>query len=208
MDYTHNHDDVNLLNGEDKKVETAEMEFDQLLTDYVGQNGRYQMCIATLLAFTSIPMALSLMEIVFLNLAPTYYCDVTPLSPALSALNLSELMYLSIPNAVAAGDGYEPESCIQYDRNYAEATEDDIERWRGSEATKTIYCSKWMYEKSRIDDTITTKVRCSWRYMNVCESFHQVLYLFFRDSNVILRMQITLLHLEKLNSIINLRYYG
>ena len=161
-----NHNNGKLFKCEDKQDGDIEIEFDRLLTDYLGQNGRYQMWIAILLTFTSVPCAFSMMEIVFLNLVPAHYCDVTPLSSALSALNQSELMYLSIPNAVASDDGYEPSACIQYDRNYAEATEDDIERWRRDEtnSTKTIYCSTWTYEESRIDDTITTEVS-SWRYM-------------------------------------------
>ena len=161
----HNHNNGKLLNGKGEKDGADEMEFDRLLTDYVGQGGRYQMCIAILLALSGFPCSFSMMEMVFLNLAPTHYCDVTPLSPALAAMNQSELMYLSIPNAVESGDGYEPEACFQYDRNYAEATEDDIESWMtdgANSTTKTSSCSTWAYEESRIDDTITTKVRCHY----------------------------------------------
>ena len=159
IDYNHNSGKP--LNGKDEKDGTVEMEFDRLLTDHVGQGGRYQMFIAILLAFTGFPCCFSTMELVFLNLSPLHHCDVTSLSPTLSALNQSELMYLSIPNAVASKDGYEPEACFQYDRNYTEATADDIERWRTDESnsTKTIYCSAWTYEESRIDDTVTTEVR-------------------------------------------------
>ena len=158
-----------LLKENDAKDDIVEVEFDRLLKDYVGEGGRYQMSMAILLAWTAFPCSLAMMELVFLNLAPTHYCDVTPLSSALSALNNSELMYLSIPNKVAFGDGYEPEVCVQYDRNYTEATIEDIQRWRTDEAnyTKTITCSSWTYEESRIDDTITTEVSMIiWHNLN------------------------------------------
>ena len=155
-----NHTNGKLLNGKEAEDDIVEMEFDRLLKDYVGQGGRYQMFIAFILAWTAFPCSFGMMEIVFLNLAPTHYCAITDLSPSLSMLNQSELMNFSIPNAIESGDGYEPEACMRYDRNYAEATADDIQIWRSEDpnSIKTTSCSTWTYEKSRIDDTITTEV--------------------------------------------------
>ena len=144
-------------NASPKKLKT--MDYNYLLTNYIGEGGRYQMAIAFILMLTSVPGSFSAMEMVFFNLVPSHWCDIGTLSPALSALNQSQVMYLSIPNAHETVNEYEPKPCVQYDRNYADATADDIEGWIvNGNSTKTTSCNKWTYEESRLDDTITTKV--------------------------------------------------
>ena len=66
------------------------MYFDDLLTDYVGEFGRYQIFLYLLLAAIEIPSAYNTMGIVFVAGVPEHWCDV----PAIN--NITVRVY-SIP---------------------------------------------------------------------------------------------------------------
>ena len=127
------------------------------------------MLIVMSLALMGIPCAFTTMEMVFLTLTPEHWCDVGPMSPAMQALNYSTRMYLSIPNAEEDRDSYVPEKCSQYDRDYENATEADIDFWmsvssRGNVTTDTIQCSSWVYDENRVGNTLAMEVGCLWKH--------------------------------------------
>ena len=156
MEYT----EKRLVAEKDEKDDDdhIDMDFDRLLIDHVGECGLYQKLVVICLALTGIPCAFTTLEMVFLNMIPDHYCDVGPVSSAMSALNESTFLRLTIPDATTE-ESYTPHSCIQYDRNYLNATETDINEWMiGGGTTENSTCRKWIFEDGRVSDTIVTEV--------------------------------------------------
>ena len=147
-----------MVDTEQLNEDTNEMDFDELLIDHVGECGRYQKFICLCLAATGIPCAFATMELVFLTITPPHWCDVGSISPAMASLNESTFMKLTIPDTHKE-DSYIPNKCLQYDRNYMNATESDISEWLcfGNDS-RTAGCSSWTFKPGHIDNTLVTEV--------------------------------------------------
>ena len=90
------------------------MEFDDLLTNHLGEFGRYQKIIFILISLTAVASAFTTLGIIFVAAVPEHRCDI----PRLDALGLDEveLLNLSIPFEYGNDGEKEYSSCKMYDR--------------------------------------------------------------------------------------------
>lgn len=89
------------------------MEYDDLLVNYLGEFGLYQRLIYFTLCLTGIPAAFNIMSTVFLVGEPDHWCN----TPGLDHLNVSRAVQLgvSIPQ-VEKDEEMVYSSCDMYDR--------------------------------------------------------------------------------------------
>ncbi|CAH1799012.1 unnamed protein product [Owenia fusiformis] len=132
------------------------MNFDQLLTDHVGEIGPYQIWIVTILASLSIAGCMLNVNIVFLAAVPEHHCYVPELWNSTLNLTLDKIRNVSIPLDLENG-GYQ--KCLMYNRDYTNLSLAAVEAWgdvNGSDVGLTP-CKQWYYDKSLYLSTIVSQ---------------------------------------------------
>ena len=88
------------------------MEYDDLLTDYLGEFGLYQRVIFALVSLSAIATCFCNLGIVFLAAIPEHWCHVS--EP--TSLSHNDVMNLSIPQEKDDDGELVYNSCKMYDR--------------------------------------------------------------------------------------------
>ena len=133
------------------------MEFDDVLTQHVGDLGRFQWLFYFGVSSVAISMAIGVLEYSFVGASPQHWCHVTDLNTF--NFTVSEIeSYVSPP---LSDSGYD--ACSMYERNYSNVTEDDI--WNflhgnhsNSDHLTVTQCYAWTYDKSEYTSTVVTEV--------------------------------------------------
>ena len=133
------------------------MEFDDVLQQYVGEFGLYQLLFYFGASSVGILTGIGTLEYSFIGASPQHWCHVTELNTY--NFTASEIeSYVSPP---LADSGYD--ACSMYERNYANVTEEDI--WSfvhgnhsNSDNLTETPCNVWIYDKSDYHSTVITEV--------------------------------------------------
>lgn len=132
------------------------MEFDDILKQYVGDFGRYQLLFYFWVTSVSLILAVSMLDYAFIAAAPDYWCSV----PALNTYNFTqeEIEIFVSP----ADDTNECDACLMYVRDYANVTEQDIEQFVYSNNSDVelpvTACTSWKFDQSMYTSTVVTEV--------------------------------------------------
>ncbi|CAH1779040.1 unnamed protein product [Owenia fusiformis] len=131
------------------------MNFDQLLTEHIGEIGPYQIWILIILASLSTAGSMVNVNIVFLAAVPEHHCYVPELWNSTLNLTIDKIRTLSVPLDPENG-GYQ--KCHMYNRDYANLSLSAVEAWdvNGSDVGLTP-CKQWYYDKSRYSTTIVSQ---------------------------------------------------
>ena len=133
------------------------MEFDDILTKYIGDFGRYQILFYFGVTSVSIQLAISLLDYAFIGATPTYWCHV----PELNTYNFTEPEIAEFVSPPAEKSGCDP--CMMYVRDYGNVTEDEIAEFiytnhTEAEELDTVQCTAWTYDQSVYTSTVVTEV--------------------------------------------------
>ena len=133
------------------------MEFDDVLQQYVGEFGLYQLLFYFGASSVGILTGIGTLEYSFIGASPQHWCHVTELNTY--NFTASEIeSYVSPP---LADSGYD--ACSMYERNYANVTKEAI--WdfahgnhSNSDNLMVTQCNAWTYDKSEYTSTVVTEV--------------------------------------------------
>ena len=91
------------------------MDFDDLLINYVGEFGKYQVILYFLLCLVGIPFAVNNLGIVFLSDTPNHWCR----EPGLDRFNISEEARWNLTLPLEEKDGeWSFSKCNRYQRDF------------------------------------------------------------------------------------------
>ena len=154
------------------------MEFDDVLSEHVGEFGRYQKGVCLLLTLVGVSNAFYVMDIVFMTAMPEHWCK-TPLtlnkggmaeaavlsnmSAAHANLTSEEVFWLTVPMEDQDGQ-LVPSSCQIYDdadenlRNALTTNLSTLHKVRTSTNGSSSFCSQWDYGESQFSNGIVKQV--------------------------------------------------
>ena len=133
------------------------MEFDDVLQQYVGEFGLYQLLFYFGASSVGILTGIGTLEYSFIGASPQHWCHVTELN----TYNFTASEIESFVSPPLSDTKYD--ACSMYERNYANITEKDI--WNfvhgnhsNSDHLTVTQCYAWTYDKSEYKSTFVTEV--------------------------------------------------
>lgn len=139
------------------------MKFDDIY-DYIGSFGAFQCCFYACIFAVNLLLNDPII-LIFADARVPHFCRV----PQLTNLSHSMQKYVAIPYVSQGRGNGQPSrrysSCEMYAFNYSAFHSDDFLNWNRSQrttnATATVGCSDWVYDRSTFDSTTVSRVRCS-----------------------------------------------
>ena len=141
----------------EKKVKTI----DELLTDSIGEFGRYQGFILLLVAVQYMFITCTIMSPIFVVAAPDHWCSV-PHNMYNTSCTQKQLKKILIPKEFVKGQWVHSKCSIYA---YSEenitrlCTENDDVNVSSAVTMETKGCESWEYEESHFTNTVATEVR-------------------------------------------------
>ena len=130
------------------------MDFDGVLTTYLGEMGRYQAVLVSILSLLSFPSAFNNLDIIFSAAEPEFWCAA---SPELQQLNISHDLRQNLTSPWVMKDGtLVRDACKVY-----------VVDWDGVEDGSTpslptdasiAPCTAWEYDRTVFTSTVVTQV--------------------------------------------------
>ena len=130
-------------------------DFDEMLEE-IGGFGRFQIGVYLMNIFLVILCVCHVLANVFLAAVPDHWCKVAELE----SLNVSLAARLAATVPWEDREGLPRHSrCWMYDRDYSNATVEDVYRWQNASETPPLRpCLDWEYDTSTYSSSVTTQV--------------------------------------------------
>ena len=132
------------------------MNVDNLLVNYIGEIGRFQIFLLLFGCSFTINNTFNTVEYVFTAAAPNFRCDIGQVTSNLQNLSFDNLLALSSPKNK---DG-KADACWIRDLNYSNLTTDearDIIK-DGNLTVSTLKCVQWVYSDEEFTETLVSQV--------------------------------------------------
>ena len=143
------------MNDEREKSNPKEMEFDELLTDHVGEFGCFQWFVIVVFCYEWIMSGFVALSPVFVAGVPDHWCDISDNSTSATCTS-QEIKENLLPQEGRDGK-IQHSQCKRYDF-LVNNTSPGCGKINSSDYI-IADCNKWAYDDNLIDETIVTEVR-------------------------------------------------
>ena len=131
------------------------MDVDNLLVNYIGEIGRFQILLLLFGCSVTFNNSFSSIDYVFTGATPSFRCDIGKVSNNLQNLSFDELSKVSSPQA----KDNKVDACWIRDFNYSLLTDSEAKEIIAGNTNASVQkCQKWVYSKEEFTETIVSQV--------------------------------------------------
>ena len=131
------------------------MDFDDLLKNYIGEIGMYQILLLLFGCSITTNIAFNAIDYIFTGATPKFRCDFGEVPEELQNFTFDELQLLTSPKI---GNGGGVDACRLNDYNYSSLSAYEAIGVMNNVSVSSQKCERWVYSQEQFTETLVSQV--------------------------------------------------